>query len=190
MLNSTKKAYKVRGFDFEMQFLLNDQQRKFLKRNKSIKHKRKVEGRGTGKGRGLLGSRVRFPAGAFAIFFPFLPKLHFQFPFLFPLPFDLWPSTFRLCLRLTLGIYPNEQEFEQRKQVKLLDDFWVRAYRFNFALGCRLWARSMLTVDILAFSRSNGLASSGGPCIDKEKKNCKTNRAKMKLLWFYKFSVR
>ena len=28
----------------------------------------------------LLGSQVRFPAGAFAIFFPLLPKLHFQFP--------------------------------------------------------------------------------------------------------------
>ena len=54
--------------------------------------------------RRLLGSRVRFPAGAFAIF-PFLPKLHFQFPFPFllslspfpPLPFPfLLPSTFRL----------------------------------------------------------------------------------------------
>ena len=101
-----KKAYKVRGFDFEMQFLFNDQQRKFLKRNKSFKHKRKVEGRGKGKGRGLLRSRVRFPAGAFAIFFPFLPKLHFQFPFL------CLSSTFRLRLRLTFRIYTNEQEFE------------------------------------------------------------------------------
>ena len=36
----------------------------------------------------LLGSRVRFPAGAFAIFFRFCHwKLHFQFPF--PSPFDL-----------------------------------------------------------------------------------------------------
>ena len=58
----------------------------------------------------LLGSRVRFPAGVFAIF-PFLPKLHFQFPFPFllpsssfpflilslPLPFPfLLPSTFRV----------------------------------------------------------------------------------------------
>ena len=64
----------------------------------------------------LLGSRVRFPAGAFAIF-PFLPKLHFQFPFhpfpssFFPflflsLPLPL-PSTFRLRFKnLTLRIYP------------------------------------------------------------------------------------
>ena len=49
----------------------------------------------------LLGSRVRFPAGAFAIFFPFLPKLHFQFPFpsllSLPLPFPFrLPSTFHL----------------------------------------------------------------------------------------------
>ena len=46
----------------------------------------------------LLGSQVRFPAGTFAIFFPFLPKLHFQFPFLLSLPFPL-PSTFRLRLK-------------------------------------------------------------------------------------------
>ena len=39
----------------------------------------------------LLGSRARFPAGAFTIFFPFLPKLHFQFPFLLSLSLYLWP---------------------------------------------------------------------------------------------------
>ena len=44
----------------------------------------------------LLGSQVRFPAGAFAIF-PFLPKLHFQFPFPF-LPF--------LFLSLSLSLRP------------------------------------------------------------------------------------
>ena len=49
----------------------------------------------------MLGSRARFPAGAFAIF-PLLPKLHFQFifPLSLPLPsfrFPL-PSTFRLRL--------------------------------------------------------------------------------------------
>ena len=55
----------------------------------------------------LLGSRVRFPARTFAIF-PFLPKLHLQFPFLlslpFPFPFPL-PSTFRLCSKRTLRYY-------------------------------------------------------------------------------------
>ena len=46
--------------------------------------------------------------GAFANF-PFLPDLHFQFPFLLslPLPFTLpLPSTFRLRLKRILRIYP------------------------------------------------------------------------------------
>ena len=50
----------------------------------------------------LLGSRVRFPAGAFAIF-PFLPKLHFQFPFSFLLSF-LFLS---LSLSLIFFLYPQ-----------------------------------------------------------------------------------
>ena len=37
----------------------------------------------------------------------------------------------------------KKQEFEQRKQIKLFDDFWVRAYRFDFAPRRRPRARSM-----------------------------------------------
>ena len=61
----------------------------------------------------LLGSRVRFLAGVSAVFFPFLPKLHFQFPFLlsllssFPFPSRDLPSTFHLRLKRTLCIYPD-----------------------------------------------------------------------------------
>ena len=63
----------------------------------------------------LLGFRVRFPAGAFAIF-PFLPKLHFQFPFpfllSFPLPFPFpLPPTFRLRKKTHLRIYPTNYSF-------------------------------------------------------------------------------
>ena len=48
----------------------------------------------------LLGSRVRFPAGKFAIF-PFLPKLHFQFPFLLSLPLH-FPLSFPFNLSRAL----------------------------------------------------------------------------------------
>ena len=37
----------------------------------------------------------------------------------------------------------KKQEFEQRKRIKLFDDFWVRAYRFDFTLRRRSRARSM-----------------------------------------------
>ena len=37
----------------------------------------------------------------------------------------------------------KKQEFEQQKRIKLFDDFWVRANRFDFALRCRPRARSM-----------------------------------------------
>ena len=37
----------------------------------------------------------------------------------------------------------KKQEFEQRKRIKLFDDFWVCAYRFNFALRRRPRAQSM-----------------------------------------------
>ena len=37
----------------------------------------------------------------------------------------------------------KNQEFEQRKRIKLFDDFWVRAYRFDFAPRRRPRARSM-----------------------------------------------
>ena len=57
----------------------------------------------------------------------------------------------------------KKQEFEQRKRIKRVDDFWVRAYRFDFAPG----APASSTVDVNSrFSRfqflafwSNGLAS-------------------------------
>ena len=57
----------------------------------------------------------------------------------------------------------KKKEFEQRKRIKLFDDFWVRAYRFDFAPRRRPRARSINS----RFSRfkfsafwSNGLASS------------------------------
>ena len=37
----------------------------------------------------------------------------------------------------------KKEEFEQRKRIKLFDDFWVRAYRFDFAPRRRPRARSM-----------------------------------------------
>ena len=37
----------------------------------------------------------------------------------------------------------KKQEFEQWKRIKLFTDFWVRAYRFDFAPGRRPRARSM-----------------------------------------------
>ena len=46
----------------------------------------------------------------------------------------------------------KKQEFEQRKRIKLFDDFWVRAYRLDFSPRRRPRARSMLTVDFLAFN--------------------------------------
>ena len=32
-----------------------------------------------------------------------------------------------------MSLSNKKQEFEQRKRIKLFDDFWVRAYRFDFA---------------------------------------------------------
>ena len=57
----------------------------------------------------------------------------------------------------------KKQVFDQRKRIKLFDDFWVRAYRFDFAPA----APASSTVDVNSrFSRfqfsafwSNGLAS-------------------------------
>ena len=46
----------------------------------------------------------------------------------------------------------KKQEFEQRKRMKLFDDFWVRAYRFDFAPRRRPRARSIWTVNFLAFN--------------------------------------
>ena len=46
----------------------------------------------------------------------------------------------------------KKQEFEQPKRIKLFDDFWVRAYRFDFAPRRRSRALSMWTVDFLAFN--------------------------------------
>ena len=37
----------------------------------------------------------------------------------------------------------KKQEFEQRERIKLFDDFWVRAYRFDFAPRRRPRARSI-----------------------------------------------
>ena len=37
----------------------------------------------------------------------------------------------------------KKQEFEQRKRIELFDDFWERAYRFDFAPRRRSRARSM-----------------------------------------------
>ena len=42
-----------------------------------------------------------------------------------------------------MSVSNKKQEFEQRKRIKLFDDFWVRAYRFDFAPRRRPRARSM-----------------------------------------------
>ena len=44
---------------------------------------------------------------------------------------------------LAVSVSNKKQEFEQRKRIKLFDDFWVRAYRFDFAPRRRPQARSM-----------------------------------------------
>ena len=49
----------------------------------------------------------------------------------------------------------KKQEFERQKRIKLFDDFWVRAYRFDFAPRRRPRARSTKTVDFLAFNFRN-----------------------------------
>ena len=46
----------------------------------------------------------------------------------------LWPA---------MPVSNKKQEFEQRKRIKLFDDFSVRVYRFDFAPRRRPWARSM-----------------------------------------------
>ena len=43
----------------------------------------------------------------------------------------------------TMLVSNKKQEFEQRKRIKLFDDFWVRAYRFDFSPRRRPRARSM-----------------------------------------------
>ena len=58
----------------------------------------------------------------------------------------------------------KRQEFEQRKRIKLFDDFWVRAqYRFDFVRGAGLehgrCKQSIFSLSIFGFL-SNGLASS------------------------------
>ena len=42
-----------------------------------------------------------------------------------------------------MSVSNKKEEFEQRKRIKLFDDFWVRAYRFDFAPRRRLRARSI-----------------------------------------------
>ena len=42
-----------------------------------------------------------------------------------------------------ISVSNEKQEFKQRKRIKLFDDFWVRAYRFNFAPKRRHRARWM-----------------------------------------------
>ena len=64
----------------------------------------------------LLGSRVRFPAGAFAIF-PFLPKLHFQSPF------SLFPSSFFPFLFLSLRPFVCALKFDSSFR------YWLRSTR-------------------------------------------------------------
>ena len=46
----------------------------------------------------------------------------------------LWPA---------MSVSNKKQEFEHRKRIKLFDDFWVRAYRFDFAPRRRPRARSI-----------------------------------------------
>ena len=58
----------------------------------------------------------------------------------------------------------KKQEFERWKRIKLFTDFWVRAYRFDFAPRRRPRARSMFNSRFSRFQFSafwsNGLASS------------------------------
>ena len=42
-----------------------------------------------------------------------------------------------------MSVSNKKQEFEQRKRIKRFDDFWVRAYRFDFAPRRRPRARSI-----------------------------------------------
>ena len=42
-----------------------------------------------------------------------------------------------------MSVSNKKQEFEERKRIKLFDDFWVRAYRFDFAPRRRPRARSI-----------------------------------------------
>ena len=42
-----------------------------------------------------------------------------------------------------MSVSNKKQEFEQRKRIKLFDDFWVRAYRLDFAPRRRPRARSI-----------------------------------------------
>ena len=60
----------------------------------------------------------------------------------------------------TMPVSNKKQEFEQRKRIKLFDDFWVRAYRFDFAP--RRHGRCKQLICSFQFSAfwSNGLASS------------------------------
>ena len=73
----------------------------------NFQHKRKVEGRGKGKeeegkGKREIAREALAPAGAFAIF-QFLPKLRFQFPFLF-----LSLRRFACAYKRTLRTYPKK----------------------------------------------------------------------------------
>ena len=43
-----------------------------------------------------------------------------------------------------MSVSNKKQEFEQRKRIKRFDDFWVRAYRFDFAPKRRC-SNNMLT---------------------------------------------
>ena len=74
----------------------------------------------------LLGSRIRFPAGTFAIFSVSVPKLHYQFPIPFllslsPFPFSIPFLFLSLSLSLRsficakkriLRIYPNREHLQ------------------------------------------------------------------------------
>ena len=42
-----------------------------------------------------------------------------------------------------MSVSNKKEEFEHRKRIKLFDDFWVRAYRFDFAPRRRPRARSI-----------------------------------------------
>ena len=64
----------------------------------------------------------------------------------------------------TMPVSNKKQEFEQRKRIKLFDDFWVRAYRFDFA-PLKVPATNTVYVNSQFFRSqfsafwSNGLAS-------------------------------
>ena len=60
----------------------------------------------------------------------------------------------------------KKQEFEQRKRIKLFDDFWVRAYRFDFSPRRRCTRVKVIRVEVsqnVVHARTTGWMTSTRP---------------------------